>query len=315
MSIVPEGQLVYGMQLPIQTVSRSFAEPWESSTDVEGLIAIIRHADATSFFYVAACDHVGIPAGAAAEQMGTAWYDPVAVLGMAAALTTNVRLLSSVYIVALRHPLHTAKAFMTLDRLSAGRAILGVGAGHLQEEFDVLGVPFADRGAVTDDAIDCIRAVLADEFPRHPGPRFATGDLGVGPRPVQERLPIWVGGRGRAALRRVAARGDGWIPQGSERAAMPEAIGFIRAELERLERDVSVDIGFVTEAIHVGHPTWDLGDRPTLSGPAEQIAESMRDMSALGVNHLQVRFRSRCLAEQLEQMSAWHEQVAPLLPS
>jgi len=121
-TVVPEGQLVYGMQLPIQSQSKTFAEDWEHNADVDELVSIARHADRTGFFYVAVCDHVGVPAGPHADHMGTTWYDTVATLSMLAGVTENVRLMSSVYVVAYRHPLQTAKAWMTLDRLSGGRA-------------------------------------------------------------------------------------------------------------------------------------------------------------------------------------------------
>ena len=146
--------------------------------------------------------------------MQTAWYDTVATLGWLAALTTEVRLLSHVFIPAYRHPLVTAKSFMTLDHLSGGRAILGVGAGHVEGEFDVLGIPFAERGGITDDAVDVIRAAFDDEFPDIDTERWSVHGVGQSPRPTQAHLPIWVGGSSRPALRRAAERGDGWLPQG-----------------------------------------------------------------------------------------------------
>lgn len=310
---VPAGSLVYGMQLPIQSVSRSFSERWEVDADDGDLARIAVHADELGFFYVAVCDHVGIPFGDPAANMRTTWYDTVATLGYLAGITTRVRLMSSVYIVAYRHPLLTAKAFMTLDRLSGGRVILGVGAGHLRDEFDVLGVPFDERGAITDDAVDLIRAAFAEEFPRHDGPYFRSGELGLAPRPAQRAIPIWIGGRAPAALRRVARRGDGWIPQGSARAEMATDIAYIHAERERAGRDAPIDLGFVTEDLYVGTPSWDVSDRATIHGSGELIAEKMLEMKALGVNHLQVRFRSRSIEEHLDQMSAWTHEVAPLL--
>src|SRR5207245_11135667 len=115
----------------------------------------------------------------------------------------HIRLLSHVYVLPYRHPLVTAKAFATLDALSGGRVIVGVGAGHLEAEFAALGVPFAGRGRRVDEAIDLLAAALTDEFPDHDGPTWTVHDLGLRPRPVQRpRPPIWVGRSTRAALRR-----------------------------------------------------------------------------------------------------------------
>jgi hypothetical protein len=94
---------------------------------------------------------------------------------------------------------------------------------------------------------------------------------------------------------------------------MARDLAFIQEQQKRAERDVTLDLGFVPEPVYVGTPTWDVSDRETITGSAEHIAERMRVMQPLGVNHLQVRFRSRGVAEHLEQMSAWYEDVAPLL--
>ncbi|NUU26078.1 MAG: TIGR03619 family F420-dependent LLM class oxidoreductase [Streptomycetaceae bacterium] len=311
--IVPPGRLVYGMQLPVQTKSKSTAEPWERDAGVEELVAVAQHADRTGFFYVGVCDHIGVPAGPEADHMSTTWYDCVATLGMLAGLTTSVRLLSNVYIVAYRHPFATAKAFMTLDHLSGGRVVLGVGAGHLQGEFAALGVPFEQRGAMTDEALDGIRAAFAAEYPKLDGPRFADGGLGLGPRPVQPSIPVWIGGKARPALRRVALRGDGWIPQATPRTRMADDIAYIRRLRAEAGITEGLDVGFITEPVHIGTPTWDLGDGPVLTGAPGEIAERMRAMAEIGVNHLQIRFRNRSLAELHDQMDAWHTQVAPLL--
>jgi hypothetical protein len=133
--------------------------------------------------------------------------------------------MTNVFVAAYQHPLQTAKAFATLDALSGGRTIVGVGVGHVEGEFEVLGVPFKERGARTDEAIDAITAALTDEWPEHSGDYWSFKDVGQRPRPVQDpRPPIWVGGYGKPALRRVAARGDGWIPQGTPRKQLPDDI-------------------------------------------------------------------------------------------
>jgi probable F420-dependent oxidoreductase len=260
-------------------------------------------ADRSGFHYVAVCDHVAIPRDLA-PAMGTTWYDPVATLGFLAGRTDRVHLLSHVYVAPLRAPLQSAKHFATLDHLSGGRVIVGVGTGHVRAEFDALGVDFTRRGRLLDDAIDVLRESLAEEF---------VGDLGLKPRPERSpRPPIWVGGSSPAALRRVAERGDGWLPQGTPRDQMPEQVAAIREHQGRLGRDEPLDLGAITEPIYVGEPDWHVGRR-TLTGSGDTIAGSLRAYGEMGCSHLQVRFRARSLEEQLDQMERFGAEVGPLL--
>jgi probable F420-dependent oxidoreductase len=222
-------------------------------------------------------------------------------------------LLSHVAVLPYRHPLMTAKAVATLDTLSDGRAILGVGAGHAADEFAALGLDFSARGAVLDEAIDAVKAALVDEFPEHVGDTWSFKEMGVAPRPVQQpRPPVWVGGSAPPSLRRAAEKGDGWLPQGTPRAQMPDQIATIRAIREKAGIPNPIEIGVVTEILYVGEPSWDVGER-TVSGPAEQVAERLREFGAMGVSHLQVRFRSRDVSESADQITRFGAEVAPLL--
>ena len=311
-SIIPDGKLVYGMQLQVQAKSKTFVEDWEANAGSDELRQMVQRADANGFFYLAVCDHIAVTKPMDAH-MQTTWYDTVATLGWIAALTTNVRIMSNVYVLSYRHPLHTAKSFMTLDELSGGRVILGVGAGHLQGEFELLGLDYEARGKVTESAIDVIRAAFADEYPDIETPYWGhIHDGGLAPRPRQKAIPIWIGGSSRAALRRTAERGDGWLPQGTPRAEMPEQIAYLLEHRKRTRGDEPIDIGTVTEFIYVGDPGWDVGEK-TLSGKPDYIAERLNEFGAMGVNHLQIRLRNRSLQELLDQMDAFGRDVAPQL--
>lgn len=310
--IVPPGRLVYGMQLPIQAQSTIFAAPWEESAGADELRRIAQACDRSGFFYVAVCDHVCVPRERAAA-MRTTWYDTVATLGFLAAATTRVRLLSHVYVLPYRHPLQTAKAFATLDALSGGRVILGVGAGHLEGEFAALGVDFGRRGKLLDEAIDAVKQAFLDEFPSHAGTTWRFADLGLAPRPVQKpRPPIWVGGSTPAALRRAGERGDGWLPQGTPRAELPQAIATIREHRRKKLGDAPIEIGTMSEWLYLGEPRFDVGPNAR-TGSAEEIAAHLRGLKDIGVHHLGVRFRSRSCDELIEQIERFGAEVGPLL--
>jgi probable F420-dependent oxidoreductase len=302
-SVVPTGQLVYGIQLPVQALSIMTSMPWEREAGVDDLRTAALAAEAAGFFYVAICDHVAIPREKA-ETMSTTWFNPVATLGWIAGQTERVRLMTNVYVAAYRHPLETAKTFATLDHLSGGRVILGVGAGHVEGEFDALGISFEDRGRLTNEAIDGILDAWTHEF---------VGDVGLRPRPAQQpRPPIWIGGSSKAALRRVAERGDGWIPQGTPKKLMPDSIAYLREHREAVRPGEPVDIGMITEHLYVGTAGWDL-PKYTLTGEPARIAESLNEYGAMGISHLQLRFASRSIDELGDQMARFGAEVAPLL--
>ncbi|HVC71627.1 MAG TPA: TIGR03619 family F420-dependent LLM class oxidoreductase [Acidimicrobiales bacterium] len=313
-SIIPEGKVVYGIQLPIQSQSTMYCEDWEPSSGPAELARIAKQADESGFFYIAVCDHTFIPRRLA-QAMSTTWYDTVATLGWLAAMTDRVRLMSHVYIATLRHPLRAAKEFATLDLLSGGRLIVGVGAGHVLEEFEFLGPAFLERGQALDESIDGIAAALTDEFPELAGPRWPATDLGIGPRPVQRpRPPIWVGGSSPPALRRAAARGDGWLPQTAKREEWRTQVAELRALRHELRGDAPIAIGALAGIFHVGQPSWEL-PKGTVSGSPDKIAENLAEFAELGCSHLQLRFPSRSVDELCDQMAAFGEQVGPLLGS
>ena len=310
--IIPEGQVAFGIQLPIQSQSTIYVEDWETRAGPAELARVARQAEDSGFFYVAVCDHTAIPRRLAGA-MSTTWYDTIATLGWLAGITTRVRLMSHVYVAAQRHPLRAAKEFATLDVLSGGRVVVGVGAGHVNEEFDLFGPPFDERGAGLDEAIDALAAALSDEYPTLPGPRWPASDLGARPRPVQQpRPPIWVGGSSRAALRRAARRGDGWLPQTVRRSDMRDQVAQLKELREELRGGAPIEIGALAGVFHVGEPGREMPPQ-TVSGSPDAIAENLSELIDMGASHLQMRFVNRSVDELCDQIAAFGEQVGPLL--
>ena len=306
-----EGSVAFGIQLPIQAQSTAFAETWEARAGVDELGSVARVAEHAGFAYVAVCDHVAIPKPRAAA-MSTTWFDCVSTLSYLAALTHRVRLVSHVYVLPYRHPLVVAKQWATLDALSGGRAILGVGAGHVEGEFDALGLDYHRRGALLDEAIDAVRAALADEFSTHTGDVWAYDEVGVAPRPVQRRVPIWVGGSSPAALRRAAERGDGWLPQGPPEGGMSAGIARLREMREAAGRGGEpFTVGALSGPLYVGEPRWDIGR--AVHGSPEQVAGFLRVLAGFGVDQIQVTFRSRDVHELHDQLRVFGAEVAPLV--
>jgi probable F420-dependent oxidoreductase len=310
-AIIPRGTVAWGLQLPIQAQSTIFVEPWEASATTEDLVAVAQAADRAGALYVGVCEHVAIPKPFD-ERMGTTWYHPFVTLGFLAGATERVRLLSHVIALPYHHPLEVAKAFGTLDALSGGRAVAGVGAGHVEPEFALLGVDFAGRGDWVERSLPALRAALDDEYPALPGGDWGLdGSAGLAPRPVQASVPIWVGGSTPVAVRRAAQYGDGWLPQGVKRSDLPGVVERIRGLRSDAGRPEAFDVGALV-GCYVGTPAWDVG--PFIStGSPDEIAAGLRGWVEAGANQLQVRFRSRDRAEMVDQIERFGADVAPLL--
>lgn len=312
-ALVTDGGWAYGTQLPIQTLTLALADPWEDAATVTDLVTVAQKAESTGHSFVGVCDHVAIPDDAYSARMRTTWYDTVATLGFLAAHTTTVKLLSEVWVAAYRHPLQTASSFGTLDHLSGGRVILGVGAGHVQGEFDALGVPYAERGAILDETLAALSTVFAEPYASFHGERYHYDRVGVAPAPVDGRLTTWIGGNSKAAWRRVGRYGDGYIPMGNPIDQYGEIIREIRIAADEAGRgDAAIDIGYMPGWVHLtGGPADDLP--PTMIHGAEAYAENLRTARAAGANVMHVKFRSRSLSDHLEQFDAFRELVVPLV--
>ncbi|MBH99592.1 MAG: LLM class F420-dependent oxidoreductase [Acidimicrobiaceae bacterium] len=312
-NLVLGDESLYGIQLPIQTLTRTLADPWEDDATPDDLIRVAQAAESAGLDFVGVCDHVAVPDDEYSANMRTTWYDPVATLAWLGARTSSIRLLSVVWIAPYRHPLLTASSFGTLAHLTGERVILGVGAGHVEGEFVALDVNYHRRGSILDECIDAVRDAWSAPYVSHHGESFAYSNVGVSPGPASGELPIWIGGSGPTAWRRTGRRGDGYIPMGAARDQYPEIIETINRSAEEVGRaDASFDIGIMPGWAYIGDPPDDLPPA-WLTGSPEHIAEELRADRAAGANVFHLKFRSRTIEEYLDQLAAFGEQVRPLL--
>lgn len=221
--------------------------------------------------------------------------DPFIALGHAAAVTTRLRLLTYLAVGAYRNPLLLAKSAATVDKLSGGRFILGVGAGYQKSEFFALGAPFEERGALLDEALEVLPLHWSGEPFSFSGRHFEARDVIARPRPVQQPIPIWVGGNADAALRRVATRGQGWMPLvgGADLFRTTRAPGITTVEelgarideLKQLcgERAESIDISMAYHDVAPDDPTQD----------SARHEDAMAQLAAIGVTHLVISAPTR----------------------
>lgn len=304
----------YGMQLPVQTLTRTLADPWEDAATVTDLVTIAKKAETTGHAFVGVCDHVAIPDNDYAAHMTTTWYDTVATLAFLAAHTQTVNLLSVVWIAGYRHPLQTAKSFGTLDHLSGGRVIMGVGAGHVEAEFEALGADYSKRGKILNESIDAIRGAFTDDYVSFDGDFFQYDNVGVSPSPVNGSFPIWIGGSGRAAWKRTGRQGDGYIPMGASVDMYPEIIDTIMAAADEAGRaNHEFAIGYMPGWAYLTGSETPEGLPPAWMIGPEALANDIRAARDAGANTFHLKFRGRTLDEYLEQLDAFHESVVPLV--
>ena len=161
--------------------------------------------------------------------------DPLIWLAYAAAVTTKIRLATGIIILPQRHPFYIAKEAATLDVLSRGRLVLGVGIGWLEEEFKAVGVPFETRASRTEETIAAMRALWTKGACEHRGQHYAWPSVESNPKPVQARLPIVIGGHTKSAARRAARVGDGFFPARADTLA--ECLVELEAECARVGRN------------------------------------------------------------------------------
>ena len=204
-------------------------------------------ADQLGFHVVWTAEHLIFPAaidtpypygGRAPFDVTDPILDVASTLAYVAALTTRVRLGTSVVVLPYHHPIGLAKALASVDVLSGGRLLLGVAGGWLREEFAMLGVPYHERGARTDEYLALIKALWTQQRVTFHGRFFTLDDAAFFPKPVQRpHPPIWVGGDSPAALRRVARLGDGWMAVPRDLAHLEAGIATIRRAAEAAGRD------------------------------------------------------------------------------
>ncbi len=201
----------FGIGTPVVVqVPRGHAR-WEESAGIDELDAIARAADRLGFHHLTCSEHVAVP-DTVEPVRGATYWDPLATFGYMAAITTRIRFATNVLVLGYHHPLAIAKRYGTLDVVSGGRLILGLGVGTLEQEFDLLGAPFDGRGDRADDAIRALRASLGRRVPSYQGSHYSYQGFVVDPHSVQEKIPFWIGGRTKRSLRRALSLADGWMP-------------------------------------------------------------------------------------------------------
>ena len=275
------------------------------------LLRIARHGEELGFDSIQTGDHIlvpkdidstypytengefpGLSSGSSLEQL--------TLLAFLAGQTSNIRLVTSVLIVPHRNPLVAAKTLATLDVLSKGRLVVGIGVGWMKEEFEALGLPpFEERGAVTNEYLRIFKELWTSDNPSYTGNYCSFSNITFLPKPIQKpHPPLWVGGESMAAVRRAAELCDGWYPIGSNPQfpmdtpdLLSEKLKRLHLETEKFNRDPSeVNLIYRTHDYDLSNGRASDTDRNFFTGSADQIASDIRRYEETGVGYMVMDF-------------------------
>jgi probable F420-dependent oxidoreductase len=276
----------------------------------EALMTFCRAAEAHRMASLWVSDHVvfpsagnsNYPSGRFPHPPQTPYLEPVVALTAAAMCTERARLGSSVFILGHRNPVVMAKMLTTIDTLSNGRLICGVGVGWWREEFEALGIPFEARGRRSSEMLQVFQALWTEEHPTFTGEFYRFENIGFAPKPIQKpHPPLWVGGHSLGALRRAVALGDGWHASSQP----PEQM---REHLERL-RQVADEAGRPFASLDI---SLRLALRPeALRGSRQALIDQYCAYKTMGLSHVALDFRRESLAQMLEVLELVATEIRP----
>lgn len=251
----------------------------------DSLLGWTRLAETLGYHLAMISDHVAVTPDVQGRYPAPL-YDPLTTIGWLAGQTRSIKLGTTVLIVPYRHPIQIARVGANLDLLSGGRFILGVGVGWAQQEFAALNLPFRQRGAMTNEYLEAIKALWTQDLAYYEGRFVSIRDVHTAPRPVQKpHPPIWVGGPSDAALRRAVRYGDGWHP--------------IRIRLDWLREDGLPRLKAIAEEegrpvpslcprikLHITESPADEATRRAGEGSLDQIRGDLSELEEMGAEYV-----------------------------
>jgi probable F420-dependent oxidoreductase len=238
-----------------------------------------------------------------------AWLDPIGTLLFVAGITETMKLGQTVLIMGYRPPVQTAKLMATLDVVSEGRAILGAGIGWMREEFEVLGMPYDNRGKRADEQLEIFHELFTADTPSYDGEYYSFPEIKFEPKPVQDHMPVWIGGASEPAFRRTARFGDCFH-------AAFEPIETVEAEWKRVQ-ELTVEAGRSLDEMQLSirlylDPASAMRPELSIAGSAEQMIETASKWAAIGVDHILVDITAPGGPDaRLEAMQAFMTDVVP----
>lgn len=298
---------------------------WWRDIRPDEMVSILRRIEELGYDHVNIATHVAMDPASAVE-MGARWTHSLSAAGFVLGATTRLRV-ACLVVVPYHQPIELAKALATLDFLSGGRLIVLALVGYKPWEFELLGVPFGERGAITDEYVEAMRVLWTAERPAFHGTHVSFEEVVFEPRPVQDPLPLWFGGRTRAAMRRIARFGDGWIPYATPRSRFRAMVDHIREQPSFQARPRPLELGLELFEGVLDPDSHALIEQPRIVAEKDAILEQVSEIAALGATVTSVdevigagRFQNaqtgaltpiRDHREHLERLQWFAEEVMP----
>jgi probable F420-dependent oxidoreductase len=306
----------FGLHLPASS----------ATVKADDLVRFAQQAEGLGFYCLTVADHVIVPKNISVpypytvdgKYPGTGYHlETLMTMGFLAGATKRIRFATSVMIAPYRNPIVTAKMLASLDVLSNGRVIVGLGVGWMKEEFEAIRTePFAERGQVTDEYIAAFRELWTNDNPSFSGKYCNFSDIVFLPKPVQKRgIPIWIGGHSKQAIRRAARLGDGWHPIGGvptiplEPEDVAKDMSMLRECAEKAGRDPKKIRVALKGSLFDREKQIAPGKRRRFMGSAEEIASDIRNYRAVGVDTMIFDVRRPGIGETLERMEWMAKEV------
>ena len=296
----------------------------------DSLRRIIMEGEALGFDYTTVSDHIMVPRNLESKYPYTnsgefpagtqaAWLEQLTTTAYIAALTSKLRFVMSVMVVPHRPAVLTAKILATIDYLSKGRLTLGIGVGWCREEFEAIAAaPFDDRGHVTDEWMMACKELWTKEEPRFDGKYVKFADVVFTPKPVQQPIPIWVGGESAPALRRIMRYADCWYPVGTNPQFPMNTVSRFKAGLARFRgfaEKAGRDPSSIQIALRVlvgpsARPRRSIEDEGEMfTGGAADYVGDIKALEDLGVDAVDVRLFDRSLDGTIDMMRRFKDEV------
>jgi probable F420-dependent oxidoreductase len=246
-----------GFSMPHMARLKATAQPWEAAVTGADQTRLVKWAEKLGYAMISVPEHHVIPREHVALS-GPHYFSAYPATAYLAGATETIRVNSCIAILPLQHPIVTAKALATMDWLSSGRVTATFAVGWLESEFQTLGVPFHERGAMSEEYIRAILALWTEENPEFEGKYVRFRDVAFEPKPIQKpHLPVWFGGDAAPVLKRIARYGSGWWPFLTKPEDIPASIDVIKSQPDYKGQLTDVFYGFATTRIGEGHVVQD----------------------------------------------------------
>jgi probable F420-dependent oxidoreductase len=298
--------------------------PYGRWGDLTAMARATQRAEELGFAGVSVSDHTVPTTGSESAGLGDLWPDWSVLSAYLATQTSSIRILTSL-VVPYRPVLPTAKQIATIDQLSGGRFTLAAAVGWLRPEFEMLGVDFTKRGAITDEYLRAMKILWTEDEPRFHGEHVRFSDLVFEPKCAQDpHVPIWIaGGSGRGPIGRLLELGDGWMPMGGDTGTeLRDTIADLKERASERGRDpealtfrYTIGIGEVNAALASISKSIDVGDPAALSGDGspDAVAAEIQRLGDAGFTELAINFSGESAAEVMDQLDWFGAEVMSIL--